>query len=222
MAIVPQGGNTGLVGGQTPDAGGQGAGVVAETAEPHPRGRRRRRRDDRRSRRDAGRSPGGGRSALGACSRCRSPPRAAAPSAAMFRRTPAAWPCFAYGNTRDLTLGIEVGFGRRAGRQPPFQAAQGQHRLQPQGPVRRRRGHAGDRHRGVAEAVRRGRARARPLSSASPIPDQRAGAAETGARALRPAGHQLRNHAAHRHGVRARLRRRARAIRSATRIRGTR
>ena len=58
----------------------------------------------------------------------------------------------AYGNTRDLVDRGRSGPGRRTDRPWPEQAAQGQHRLRREEPLHRRRGHARRRHRGVAEA----------------------------------------------------------------------
>ena len=58
-----------------------------------------------------------------------------------------------YGNTRDLVLGLEVVLpdGRDLGR--AARPAQGQHRLRPEAAVRRRGGHARHHHRGGAEAL---------------------------------------------------------------------
>ena len=56
----------------------------------------------------ARRRAAGRRATPACCSRCRSRPKAAARSAATCRPTPAAPRCCAYGNTRELVLGIEV------------------------------------------------------------------------------------------------------------------
>ena len=59
----------------------------------------------------------------------------------------------AYGNARDLTTGLEVVLADGRIVERAVQTAQGQHRLRPEEPVHRRRGHARDHHRGGAEAV---------------------------------------------------------------------
>ena len=70
--IVPQGGNTGLVGGQTPDESGREIVAVARAARQDPRRRRKGRHDHDRGRRGAGAAAGGGgggRHALSAVAR---------------------------------------------------------------------------------------------------------------------------------------------------------
>ena len=57
-----------------------------------------------------------------------------------------------YGNARDLVLGLEVGAAGRHDLERPAPAAQGQHRLLPAPAVRRLRGHARHHHRRRAEA----------------------------------------------------------------------
>ena len=86
--IVPQGGNTGLVGGQTPHNGEVLLSLkrmdrireVDADLEHH----------DLRGRRRADQGAGGGRGARTGCSRSRSAPKEAAPSAATSRPMPAA------------------------------------------------------------------------------------------------------------------------------------
>ena len=107
-AIVPQGGNTGVVGGQIPDQ--SGSQIVLSTVrlnrirEVDPVGGTMTVEAGRHPRRCAGR----GRRGRPAVSRCRSPRRDRAGSAATCRPMPAAPAVLAYGNTRELVLGVEV------------------------------------------------------------------------------------------------------------------
>ncbi len=59
----------------------------------------------------------------------------------------------AYGNARQLVLGLEVGAGRRPHLGRPQRAQEGQHRLRSQGPVHRLGGDAGGHHRGGPQTV---------------------------------------------------------------------
>ena len=95
VAVVPQGGNTGLVGGSVPDGDAARDRARARTHEPHPQPRPR--STTRRPWRPAACSPRcrPRRRTPGACSRSRSPPKAAARSAATSRPTPAASTCCA-------------------------------------------------------------------------------------------------------------------------------
>ena len=89
-AIVPQGGNTGLVGGQIAAARRDRA--VAQPPRPHPRGRSGLQHHDLRGRRDAAAGArGGGRASTGSIRNC-CRRRAPAPSAAISRPMPAAPP----------------------------------------------------------------------------------------------------------------------------------
>ena len=107
-AIVPQSGNTGHVGGQTPREGREdvllslermnrvrevdlAAGTMTVDAGCHSR-----------------QSAPAWRKSMVASFRCRSARRAVARSAATCRPMPAARRCWAYGNTRQLCLGLEV------------------------------------------------------------------------------------------------------------------
>ncbi len=81
-----------------------------------------------------------------------------------------------YGNARELVLGLEVVLRGRADLERPARPAQGQHRLRPEAAVPGRRGHPRDHHRGGAEAV--------------PEADRRP------QRVLRGAGHRLGRHPA--------------------------
>ena len=58
-----------------------------------------------------------------------------------------------YGNTRELTLGVEVGIARWAGLGRAARSAQGQYRLRSEAIVHRRRGHARHHHRGDDQTV---------------------------------------------------------------------
>ncbi len=108
VAIVPQGGNTGLAGGATPDDKRRAGGREPQAPEPHPRRRSAQQHDHRRSRRRARRHPGARRT-----------PSSALPAEPRGRRqlhdrrqprrpTPAARGVLRYGNTRELCLGLEV------------------------------------------------------------------------------------------------------------------
>ena len=153
--IVPQGGNTGLCGGATPDRGGSE--IVLSLA----RMNRVRALDAANATItvEAGvtlaRGAGGRRGGRPACSRCRSRPRAAARSAATCRPTPAAPRCCATATRASWRSGLEVVLadGRVLGR--PARPAQGQHRLRPEAALHRRRRHARHRHRRGAEALSR-------------------------------------------------------------------
>ena len=106
VPVVPQGGNTGLVGGQIPTRGeillslGRLKRVRAvDAAGLH---------HDGGGRADARRGAGRGRGRSTDCSRSACRPRAAARSAATSPSMPAGRACCAYGNARQLVLGLEV------------------------------------------------------------------------------------------------------------------
>ena len=88
-------------------------------------------------------------------------------------------PRLAYGNTRDLVLGLEVVLADGRVWNGLRQAAQGQYRLRPEEPVHRLGGHARHRHGRRAEAVS---AAARPRHGARrrARPCRRAGALGAG------------------------------------------
>ena len=92
-----------------------------------------------------------------------------------------------YGMMRDLTLGIEVVLADGSVISTLCAAAQGQHRLRPQGPADRQRRHAGRDHRGLPEVVP---AAAQRRHGVDRVPDPRAAiAARAAARGQRrPAG----------------------------------
>ena len=91
------------------------------------------------------------------------------PSAATCPPMPAACRCCA-----TATCASCAGPGGGAGRRPhlgrPARPAQGQHRLRPEAPVHRRRGHAGHHHRGGAEAVSAAARQRHGLGCGAPIP----------------------------------------------------
>ena len=147
-AIVPQGGNTGLVGGSVPDDSGRQlvlslarldrvrgfdaanmtmtveAGCVLQRAQQV--------------------------AADGLLSPSASAPKAAAPRGTRHQR--GGTQVLRYGNAREQCLG-RGGDRRRRGLGRPHRAAQGQHRLRPARPDDRQRGHARDHHRGDDEAA---------------------------------------------------------------------
>ena len=152
IGIVPQGGNTGLVGGQTPDSSGDQIVLSTQRLKAHPRDRSAGRRDDLRGRRDACRGASRGarrRPAFSAVARGR--------GNLHHRRQ-----CLDQRRRRDGDRLRQYarprhrgrsGPGRWTGGPWPEQAAQGQHRLRREEPLHRRRGHARHRHRRVAEAL---------------------------------------------------------------------
>ena len=160
VAVVPQGGNTGLCGGAVPDDSGTPGRAVARPHAPHARRRPRQPHDHRR----------GGRRRW---QRCRRRPRR--PAGSSRCRLGAEGSCTIGGNlstnaggTAVLRYGNDARPGARArgraARRPRLgraaRPAQGQHRLRPQAALHRRRGHAGHHHRRRAEALP-GRARGR-------------------------------------------------------------
>ena len=94
IGIVPQGGNTGLVGGQIPTPDGRQVVLSLSRLNKRARGRRRGRDDDRRGGSDARRRAGRSRTAPTGSFRSACRRRAAARSAACWRPTPAASACW--------------------------------------------------------------------------------------------------------------------------------
>ena len=108
FGVVPQGGNTGLVGGQITGWVGHADFAVAEPARPHSRDRRGLQHHDRRGRRHPAKGAGGRRErgpAVSAVARLR---RARAPSAAIWPPTPAAPPCWPMAMRATWCSGLEV------------------------------------------------------------------------------------------------------------------
>ena len=91
--------------------------------------------------------------------------------------------------------GPRGGAARRARVGRPARAAQGQHRLRPEAPLHRRRGHAGHRDRGRAQALSEA-ARRRHGARGGARPGRVGGAAGEAAQRLRRARHRLRAHRA--------------------------
>ena len=163
-AIVPQGGNTGLVGGQIPHHGEivlslnrldriREVDPVSNTMTCEAGVTLLRARE----------AAADGRPALiRSCCRRRAPARSAATSPPM-PAAPPRWPTASRARTRSASRWC-CADGARVER--PQQAQEGQYRLRPQGPVHRRRRHARRHHRGGAASWCRGRARSRPPSSA--------------------------------------------------------
>ena len=149
VPVVPQGGNTGLVGAGVPDGSGRPRGALARAPRPDPRGRPAQRHDHRRGGLRARDRPGGrGRGQPPVPARARRPglvPDRRQPVEQRRRHQRAA-----------LRHGARAGARARGGarRRPhlgrPAQPAQGQHRLRPEAAVHRRRGHARRDHRGRA------------------------------------------------------------------------
>ena len=77
----------------------------------------------------------------------------------------------AFGNARELSLGVEAVLADGRLYQRPQCAEEGQYRLRPQGPAGRRRGHARHHHRGDAEAVPDARGARDGDLSMSPSPE---------------------------------------------------
>ena len=152
LPVVPQGGNTGLVGAGVPDRSGRLAVLslgrlnrirALDPAQRHDHGRGRLRARDR--------PAGGGRGQPPVPALARRPgllPDRRQPVEQRRRRQRAA-----------LRHGARPGAGARGGprRRPGVgraaRLAQGQHRLRPEAAVHRRRGHAGRDHRGRAAAL---------------------------------------------------------------------
>jgi FAD/FMN-containing dehydrogenase len=151
--IVPQGGNTGLVGGQVPVAP-EGREIVLSLS----RLNRIREIDPvsntviveagvtlavrtRRPTRPTG------------SSRCRWPSQGSCQIGGNLSSNAGGTGVLAYGNARELCLGVEVVLPTGRGSRRPAQAEEGQHRLRPEEPVRRCRRHARRHHGGRAEAL---------------------------------------------------------------------
>ena len=109
VAIVPQGGNTGLVGGGVPLAGE----VVVSLARPRRRRRRRRRRRpaDRRSRRDARRRSRPQRAPRAGPTASTSRPRDSATIGGTVATNAGGLRVLRYGDTRAQVLGVEAVLG---------------------------------------------------------------------------------------------------------------
>ncbi len=150
VAVVPQGGNTSMVGGGVPSGAGQ---VVVSLA----RMNRIRALDpvdmthDGRGRRHAEGRPGRGGRGRAACCRCPSRRRARRRSAACWRPMPAATTPCATATRATWCLGWRR-CCRTARVERPAPAAQGQHRLLPAPAAGRRGGHARHHHRRRAQA----------------------------------------------------------------------
>ena len=163
IALVPQGGNTGLVGGQTPHNGEVvvsmrrmdriresmppsntmtcEAGVVLQVAQQRAA--------------DVDRLFPLSLGAEGSCTIGGNLSTNAGGTAAL-----------AYGVAREMALGLEVVLADGRVLQRAVEAEEGQHRLRSAQPVHRRRRHARHHHRGDAEDCFRSRARSRPPLSA--------------------------------------------------------
>ena len=104
-----------------------------------------------------------------------------------------------YGNARDLVLGLEVVLPDGHGLERPARPAQGQHRLRPEAAVHRRRGHARHHHRRRAASCSRGRAQIATafVARARARGRDRFSLREPAGRQRRPR-HRLRADAAHR------------------------
>ena len=166
-AIVPQGGNTGLVGGQIPHHGEVRA--VADAARQDPRGRCRLQHDDGGSRRHAAaRARGGGRrrpalSATAAVGRHLHHRRQSFDQCRRRRRDRPRHRALACARARS-------GARRRPGAAQPQQAEEGQYRLRSAQPVHRRGRHARHHHgggvaAGAAAALDRNRLRRGALAA---------------------------------------------------------
>ena len=164
-AIVPQGGNTGLVGGQIPHNG-----EVVLSLQPHgqdPRGRSGLQHHHLRGRRHAAaraRGRGQRRPALSAASAVGGKLHHRRQPLDQRRRHRGARP-----RHRALACARpRGGAGRRPHHEQPQQAEEGQHRLRPARPVHRRGRHARHHHRGGAAAGAAAAARSRPRGPRSP------------------------------------------------------
>ncbi len=219
-AIVPQGGNTGLV--RRPDADPRRDRAVAQPPRQDPRGRSDLEHHHLRGRRDpAARARGRrrGRPALSA---------AAAVGRHLHDRRQSLDQCRRHRGARARRRALARARPRsRAGRRPraqqPQQAQEGQHRLRPEEPVHRRRRHARRHHRrgaaaGAAAALGRDRVRRRAVARGG------ARTARHRHRAHRRRRDQLRDHAAdgRRAGDRARHRLPQSAVRPASLVRADR
>ena len=166
-AIVPQGGNTGLVGGQI--AAARRGRALAQPPRPDPRGRSRLQHHDLRGRRDAAaRARGAPREVDRLYPLLARRRRAAAPSAAISRPMPAAPPRSPMASRARMALGLEVVLADGRVLQQSQQAEEGQHRLRPA-----RTCSSAPKARSASSPPRccgwfRGRARSRPRSSACP------------------------------------------------------
>ena len=153
IGVVPQGGNTGLVGGQTPSPDGSqvvlslsrltrvrdvdaAGGTMIVEAGVHL-GRRRRAAADGAGRLFPLSLPSEGSCQIGG----------------VLATNAGGVGVLAYGNARALTLGLEVVTADGAGVGRPAHAEEGQHRLRPARSVCRLRGHARHHHGGGAEAL---------------------------------------------------------------------
>ena len=132
VPIVPQGGNTGLCGGATPDASGRAVVLVLSRLNRVRAGGRRERQHHRRSRLRAGRRAGGGARTPGACFRSASASEGSCTIGGNLSTNAGGTQVLRYGNARELVLGLEVVLpdGRDLGR--PARPAQGQYRLRPE------------------------------------------------------------------------------------------
>ena len=220
IGVVPQGGNTGLVGGQTPSP--DGSQVVLSLS------RLTRVRDVDAAGGtmivEAGVTLADAQAAADGADRLfplSLPSQGSCQIGGVLATNAGGVGVLAYGNARALTLGLEVVTADGAGVGRPAHAEEGQHRLRPARSVRRLGGHARRHHGGGAEALSAtGGAcrRARRVAGHR----RRRGAVSTGrgARACRP--HRLRVH----EPVHARARHAAispvRASRCASRRPGTR
>ncbi len=210
IAMVPQGGNTGLVGGQTPDLSGDGDHRVDPAPARDPRGRHRQQRDDLRIGRHARGSAGRGarrRSAVSAV---------AGVGGNMHRRRkhldqrwrPERDRLWQYARSCHRRRG---GARRWPHRQRLEQVAQGQHRLRREEPFYRRRRNARHHHGRFAPALSQS-SRAGDGLRWSQEPRGCVEAFEAGSRAARRRDHELRAHQPQRLRHWTSTRRRARSV----------
>ena len=184
--IVPQGGNTGLVGGQIPHDTGTEIVLSLQAARPDPRRRSRRRLTiDVEAGVTLQRAAGGGRA--------RRPPVPALARLGghLHHRRQYRDQCRRHGGARlrQHARPRARARGGAAGRpdlERPAPSAQGQHRLRPEEPLHRLGGHARHRHRGRAEAV--SAAALGRDGASSRVPDPGGGAGPARADARPPAG----------------------------------
>ena len=149
-AVVPQGGNTGLVGGSVPLHGE----IVLDLRrlDALGSGRRARRAGDRAGRRDDRAAPRRTRAPRVGTTASTSSARDTATVGGTVATNAGGMHVLRYGSTRRQVLGVEAVFADGRVDAPPRRAREGQHRLRPRRPAVRERGHARRHHRGPAAA----------------------------------------------------------------------